>query len=163
MSVSPGSLLLAAWLGASTLFASVVAPVAFAVLPSRSLAGALVGRVLPVIFMAGVVVAVAAMVLDRHAAGRAPRVRRGALVLAAVACAVAQFVVAPRIERLRAEIGGPIEALSAEDPRRTAFGRLHAVSVGWLALAMLGVGTTLVLGALGGRPARAPAPGGLAP
>jgi hypothetical protein len=44
-----------------------------------------------------------------------------------------------------------------------AFGRLHAVTVGWLALAMLGAGTALVLGALRGRPPRTPAPAGLAP
>ena len=50
------ALLLAAWLGAGVLFAAVVAPAAFAVLPSRNLAGALVGRVLPVVLIAGVVV-----------------------------------------------------------------------------------------------------------
>jgi hypothetical protein len=46
-------LLLAAWLGAGMLLAAVVAPAAFAVLPSRTLAGALVGRVLPTVFIAG--------------------------------------------------------------------------------------------------------------
>jgi len=151
MSASPGSLLLAAWLGASTLFATVVAPAAFAVLPSRSLAGALVGRVLPTVYTAGIVVAVAAMVLDRRGSGRAPRARRAALVVMAVACAIAQLVVAPRIERLRAEDGGG-DILTQEDARRAAFGRLHTASAVCLLLAMLGAGTTIVLGAL---PARA--------
>ncbi|MDE3217575.1 MAG: DUF4149 domain-containing protein, partial [Gemmatimonadota bacterium] len=41
------------WLGAAVLLAAAVAPAAFAVLPSRSLAGDLVGRVLPVIFWSG--------------------------------------------------------------------------------------------------------------
>jgi hypothetical protein len=143
--VSPIALLLAAWLGAGVLFAAVVAPAAFAVLPSRTLAGALVGRVLPVLFAAGIVVALASLWLDRSTTEPHSRVRRGALVLIAVSCAVAQFGVGPRIERIRREIGGPIEQLSPNDERRVAFGRLHAASVGWLGLAMVAAATTLVL------------------
>jgi len=157
---SPGSLLLAAWLGASTLFATVVAPAAFAVLPSRSLAGALVGRVLPVVYTAGIVVALGAMVLDRRGGGRAPRGRRAALAVAALACAVAQLVVAPRIEQLRAESGGG-DAIT-EDNARRAFGRLHTASAACLMLAMLGVGATIVLGALPARPRGAKAAGAVA-
>lgn len=139
------ALLLAAWLGAGVLFAAVVAPAAFAVLPSRNLAGALVGRVLPVVLIAGVVVALAGLWLDRANAGRLPRVRRAALVVAAAACAIAQFAVGPRIERVRQEINGPIEQLPPGDPRRAAFGRLHAASVAWLGLAMIAAATTVVL------------------
>jgi hypothetical protein len=62
-----------------------------------------------------------------------------------VACAAAQLVVAPRLERLRAEIGGSLEALSPDDPRRAAFGRLHGVSVGWMGLAMLAAAAALVV------------------
>jgi hypothetical protein len=145
MSASPAALFLSAWLGASALFAAVVAPAAFAVLPSRALAGALVGRVLPVIFVAGIVVACIGLWLDRAASGRAPRARRAALVTVALACGAAQFVVAPRIERVRVEIGGTIDALPSDDERRVAFGRLHAISVGWLGLAMLAAGATVVL------------------
>jgi len=58
------SILLSAWLGAAVLVTTVVAPAAFAVLPSRTLAGALVGRVLPVLFIAGLVVALASLSLD---------------------------------------------------------------------------------------------------
>jgi hypothetical protein len=143
--VSAIALLLAAWLGAGVLFAAVVAPAAFAVLPSRTLAGALVGRVLPVLFGTGIVVAVAGLWLDRPTTESRSRVRRVALVLVAVSCAVAQFGVGPRIERIRREIGGPIEQLSPNDERRVAFGRLHAASVGWLGLAMVAAAATLVL------------------
>lgn len=139
------SVLLSAWLGAAVLLASVVAPAAFAVLPSRALAGALVGRVLPVIFIAGLVVALASLGLDSGDRGRAIRVRRAMLIVAAVSCAAAQFAVAPRIERVRKEIGGPVEELPPDDPRRIAFGRLHAASVAWLGLAMIAAVTTLVL------------------
>ena len=143
--MGPTSLLLSAWLGAATLFSAVVAPAAFDALPSRTLAGALVGRVLPVIFIAGIVVAVVSLVLDRGRGGRSPRVRRTALIVMALACGAAQFGVAPRIERVRGQIDGPIEQLAEGDPRRVAFGRLHAISVVWLGLAMLGAATTVVL------------------
>jgi hypothetical protein len=142
---SPAALLLSAWLGAGILFATVVAPAAFAVLPSRTLAGALVGKVLPTVFIAGMVVAILAAVLDHGAVGRASRVRRVALVVVAISCGLAQFVVGPRIERVRGEIGGPVEQLAPSDPRRAEFGRLHAISVAWLGLAMLSGATAVVL------------------
>jgi hypothetical protein len=139
------SILLSAWLGAALLVTTVVAPAAFAVLPSRTLAGALVGRVLPVLFIAGLVVALASLSLDSGDHGRAIRVRRAMLIVAAVSCAAAQFAVAPRIERVRKEIAGPVEQLSPDDPRRIAFGRLHAASVAWLGVAMVADVTTLIL------------------
>ena len=139
------SILLSAWFGAAVLVTTVVAPAAFAVLPSRTLAGALVGRVLPVLFIAGLVVALASLSLDSGDHGRAIRVRRAMLSVAAVSCAAAQFAVAPRIERVRKEIAGPVEQLSPDDPRRVAFGRLHAASVAWLGVAMVADVTTLIL------------------
>lgn len=143
--MKPTSLLLAAWLGAATLFSAVVAPAAFAALPSRTLAGAVVGRVLPVLFIAGMIVAGLGLVLDRERRGRLPGVRRIALVVTVLACAAAQFYVGPRIESVRREIDGPIEQLAPSDARRVAFGRLHAVSVGWLGLAMLSAGAVVLL------------------
>jgi uncharacterized protein DUF4149 len=125
--------IVAVWLGAALLFAAAVAPAAFAVLPSRALAGALVGQVLPVVLIAGIPVGVLGFVLA--AGGR--RVVRGALLLLAIACAVAQFAVGPRIGRLRQAIGPSLDALAADDPRRVAFGRLHVESVAWLGVAML--------------------------
>ena len=142
------SLLLAAWLGAALLFAAAVAPAAFAVLPSRSLAGELVGRVLPIVFITGMIVAVVSLALDRSSVGRLLNARRLALVFVVVACAAAQFVVSPRIERIRREIPGPIEQLAMDDSRRVAFGRLHAISVAWLGVAMIAATATIVLASL---------------
>jgi hypothetical protein len=61
----------------------------------------------------------------------------------AASCAIAQFLVAPRIERLRAAIGPSIDALAADDARRLAFGRLHAISVGWLGLGIAAAAVAL--------------------
>jgi hypothetical protein len=100
--------------------------------------------VLPVIFYAGVVIGAAIVLLDiLGRTGAWTRTAAGAV--SALACAVAQLVVGTRIDRLRAAIGGPLEALSPDDPRRVAFGRLHAFSVGWLGIAMLAAVVALAL------------------
>jgi hypothetical protein len=138
------TLLLAVWIGAATLFTLVVAPAAFAVLPTRTLAGALVGRVLPVLFYTGVVIGSLIVILDLIGrTGAWGRAAAGAV--SALACAVAQLVVGTRIERLRASIGGPLDALAGDDPRRVAFGRLHAISVGWLGIAIVAAIVALTL------------------
>jgi hypothetical protein len=128
-----------AWLGAALLFVAVVAPAAFAALPTRTLAGALVGAVLPALFYAGIVLG-AALVAASIALQRGRIVTPGTVggLLIAISCAAAQFVVAPRIERARASIAGPIESVPSSDPRRVAFGRLHAASVAWLGVAVVG-------------------------
>jgi len=123
------------WLGAALLLSAAVAPAAFAVLPSRTLAGALVGRVLPVLFWSGMAVGVIGAALGGSIGGGWPA-RVSALVLAS-ACAVAQVFIGPRIEAIRSAIGGAVDALDVADPRRQAFGRLHGVSVLCLGLAML--------------------------
>ena len=139
-------LMLAAWLGAALLFTTVVAPAAFTALPSRTLAGAVVGRVLPALFYTGVVVGVAVFLLDTLGrTGTWTRASAGAVT--AVACAIAQFIVGGRVERLRQQIAGPIDALAADDARRVSFGRLHAFSVGWLGIAILAALLALVLAA----------------
>lgn len=137
---------LALWLGAAAFFSFGVAPALFATLPSRTMAGAVVGRTLPIVFYAGI--AVGSLVVVLQAAGGRTALRDvtalcGCLIVAA--CGVAQFVIAPRIGRLQREIGGPLDALSADDARRAAFGRLHGMSVAWLGLAMLAAGVALVV------------------
>jgi hypothetical protein len=149
---------LSLWLGATLVVVAVVAPAAFAVLPTRTLAGALVGRVLPVLFFSGVVVGIAAALLARGQP-RAP-LRFASGLAMSVACLAAQLVVTPRIERLRLEAGRPIDQLAAGDSRRATFGRLHAASVALLGVAALAAATALVfsLGALRVTTHAAPSP-----
>jgi hypothetical protein len=134
-------LLTTAWLGGALLTVAVVAPRAFAVLPSRAMAGALVGSVLPALFLTGLLLAVAVALLSGGRGASAGAA--AAALLAGAACAVAQFGIDPRISRLRAEIGGPVELLSTDDPRRVAFGLLHEYSVAGLGVAMLAATVSL--------------------
>ena len=128
------ALLIAFWGGAAILTIAIVTPAAFAVLPTRTLAGSLVGRILPVLFISGIVVFASVTALALSAGCRGGAVTA---TLAALACAVAQFVINPRIARMREEIGGPVDALPVDDARRVAFGLLHGYSVGGLGVAML--------------------------
>ena len=131
------------WSGAALIVVTTVAPAAFRVLPTRALAGALVGQVLPVLFIAGLVVGALSFVLAPRGAPRVILRRIGAAGLIA-GCAVAQMVIAPRIAALRERIGPNLEALAASDPLRMAFGRLHGLSVLSLGVAMLFAALTLV-------------------
>lgn len=139
MRLQTAALLMAAWIGAALITVAVVAPGAFAVLPSRTMAGDLVGWVLPPLFVAGIVVAGAVVLLAGlpRASGFAGRASIAAVVVAA-ACAMAQFVITPKLDGVRAAIGGPVDALAVSDPRRVAFGLLHGYNVLGLALAMVG-------------------------
>jgi len=142
------ALLCALWLGGAIIVAAVVAPAAFAALPSRTLAGALVGRVLPAVFLSGLAIALVNVVLDAmNAAAAGAAVRLAASVVWAGCTAAAQFIVGPRIERLRSAAGGPIDALAPDAPLRMAFGRLHGASVGLLGFAMLAALAVLILAA----------------
>jgi Domain of unknown function (DUF4149) len=129
--------MLALWLGAALFFAAVVAPAAFAVLPTAALAGALVGRTLPTLFVSGMVVGVLILALEIRSTRAGGRLRAIGAGVMLIACAVAQFVIGGRIERLRTVPGSPIGTLSRDDPRRIAFGRLHALSVAALGAAMI--------------------------
>ena len=140
--------LLALWLGAALLTAAVVAPAAFRVLPTRAQAGALVGGVLPTVFVGGLVVGVACAALAAGAGGAYARARVALPVLCALLCAGAQFGVTPRIEAVRAQIGPDVEALPKTDPRRAEFGRLHGISVLFMGAAGLAAGAALVLTAV---------------
>jgi hypothetical protein len=141
--VAIGVVALSAWLGATLLVGTVVAPAAFAVLPTRTLAGALVGRVLPVLFYGGAAIGILVSLVGRMTTPSTGRVSAGVVMVAA--CLVAQLIVGPRIERIRLDAGGPIDQLAAGDARRTSFGRLHGASVLLLGVAAIAGCAALVL------------------
>lgn len=124
------ALLACAWLGAALFFAAIVAPGAFSVLKSHVLAGGLIVYVLPPLFYTGLAVGLIMAVFDTAR-------RRWAGVTMAAACAIAQFVVARRIDRLEATLTGPPDALPSTDPRQAAFAQLHGLSVALFGVAMI--------------------------
>ena len=141
--------LVAFWLGAAVFFSFAVAPSAFAVLPTRELAGALVTRTLAVVNVGGFVLALVALLtmpLGRRAAGRGARAAEAAsLVVLAAVTAVGQWVIAARLREMRAAMRGTIDALAPGDPARVAFNALHGYSVAALGVGMLAALVAFVL------------------
>jgi hypothetical protein len=135
------ALLVTAWLGAAILLATAVAPAAFAALPSRVLAGDVVGRVLPAVFASGAIVGLIVFGLSMGRGGW--RITMAAVMT--VATGTAQFVISPRIARLREDMGGLMDTIAPADPRRVLFGKLHGASVGLLGVAMIAALVILIL------------------
>lgn len=129
------ALLVTLWLGAALLAVAVVAPAAFAVLPTRAMAGTMVGGVLPTVFIGAACTPVLA--LSIYAPARRVALAVVPTVVAVVAAGLALLVVDPRIAALREVAVIPIDQLAPADPRRALFGVLHAVSVALLGVAML--------------------------
>ena len=132
--------LLAAWIGVAVFVAAVIAPAAFAVLPTRALAGALVGQALPVLFVSGIVVA--AVVITLHANAARAAASGGLVLLCGNAFAL---MIENRLHALLVSIGAPIDSIAITDPRRMAFGRMHGVSVLLMGIAVLGASVALVV------------------
>jgi hypothetical protein len=116
-------LALGTWVGAWLLFGAVVAPTAFALLPTSE-AGALVGPVLSTLHLYGAA-AGGALAALAWALGRGWL--RGLLPLAmALACLYSQFGVSPEIDEIRELAFGPEGNLEAAG----RFTRLHRRSTG---------------------------------
>ncbi len=133
----------ALWGGAALIVVSTVAPAAFRVLPTRALAGALVGQILPVLFISGMAIGAMTLALTPRGAPRAV-LRRIGSIGTLTGCVLAQVVIGPRIAVLRERIGPSVEALAATDPLRVSFGQLHGLSVLSLGVAMVFALVTLV-------------------
>ena len=118
-------LLLVAFLGAVVLFATTVAPALFATVPPPA-AARVVGRVLPVLDGAGLLLGLGAVAL-----GATGRSGRAAMVLGAVLAALAGaslFLVTPEIASIRRATGDMLSHLPPTDPTRRRFGTLHGLS-----------------------------------
>ena len=149
-------LLLGMWLGAAVLFSFAVAPGAFAVLPARELAGAIVTRIIGVVNVAGFLIAALLLLLTTVFAGssssnsntatkRARTLEVIALALLALGTGVGHWVVAARMAALRVAMGRPIDEVPEGDPLRLAFNGLHGYSVAAMTTAMLAAAVAFVL------------------
>lgn len=133
-------LLLALWLGAAVFFIA-VAQTAFAMLPEREMAGAVVGRTLTLLNYGGIGVSVVLLLSSILGSALISRLwlwtERFLLLIVGGACAVGQFVIGLMLMSVRAQMGGrPIDELAADDPLRLQFNTLHEYSVWVLFIAM---------------------------
>lgn len=123
-------LALVAWLGSLIFFSFVVAPSAFAVLPTRHLAGAVVTRTLSTLhwigIASGIVFLVSSMLYSRMATGwaHAFSARHVLVILMLLLTCISQFGVSPRMHALRVSVG-EIDAVPADNPARVQFNALH--------------------------------------
>ena|SRR5271156_6821111 len=126
---------LVVWLGGLIFFAFVEAPTVFSpgLLPTRHLAGSIVGRSLDVLhYMAiasGIVFLIASMLYSRMTVGSAhPLAARHLLiVLMLLLTMISQFAISPKMHAIRAQIE-VIDNLPPDNPQRQEFDRLHAWS-----------------------------------
>jgi hypothetical protein len=139
-------LLIGLWLGAACFFSFAVAPSAFAVLPTRDLAGSVVSRTLAIVNISGLIIGLILLASSFVRQIGANRLRllseRALLVIFTIACGVGQFVIALWLAYVRSQIGRPVDELAVEDPLRIRFNDLHQYSVWVMLAAML---TALVL------------------
>ncbi len=130
-------LILAIWLGAAV-FLIGVAQSAFAVLPQRELAGAVVNRNLAILNFGGLAISVFLILTSLVATSRISKlwlwVERFLLLVIAAACAVGEFVIGLWLASVRTQIGKPIDEVAVDDPLRIQFNMLHEYSV-WVLFA----------------------------
>lgn len=144
-------LALVVWLGGMITIGSVVAPAVFRTMEQtntdsgagRALAASVVGEVLRrfhvVSYGAGIVLGaslVTMKLIGPRPLGFGARLTIVGLML--TASLISGLVVDRRIADLRTTIGQPVSSLPSEDPRRSAFGRLHALSTSLMGIAVAG-------------------------
>jgi hypothetical protein len=134
-------LALGLWLGAAVFFSFAVAPGAFAVLPSREAAGAIVSRSLTIVNISGLTIGLILLASSFVGAALTNRfalwTERILLLLLTAGCAVGQFVIALWLSLVKAQMGKPIDEIALDDPLRIKFNNLHEYSVWILVAAMI--------------------------
>jgi MFS family permease len=132
-------LLIALWLGAACFFIA-VAQSAFAVLPSREIAGSIVSRTLMILNLSGLIIGAILLLSSFFKQTETNRMRvwaeRFLLLILTAACAVGQFVIGLWLSFIRAQIGRPIDEVASDDPLKIQFNNLHEYSV-WVLMAAM--------------------------
>ena len=144
-----GVVALTLWVGGLLVLGGIAAPSIFEVLAThhvssdRVIAGAVFGEILRrfhlLSYLCGFVLL--ATLLTRGVLGPRPiwfAARVGTACLMVAATAYSGLVVSSKIARVQAQIGGSPSSLPQLDPRRAAFGRLHATSTGLQLVPILG-------------------------
>jgi len=117
------------WLG-GVIFFPVVAQTSFSVLPTRHLAGSVVGRSLGILHWMGMISAVvflaSSLMLSRLSNGEAQwfAARNVLICMMLLLTLISQFGIIPRMDAIRASIG-EIDAAPMDSPARVQFDGLH--------------------------------------
>ena len=135
-------LLLGVWLGSMMFFSFAVAPSAFAVLPTRELAGVMVTSSIGKLEVLGMTLGLLLMVIHfanwrSRRNSRLNAVRALLLLVMISSAALSRFWISPAMVSLRAQMGGHIDEVAATDPLRLQFNDLHQYSVGLMSTAMI--------------------------
>jgi len=123
------------WLGGLIFFAFVVAPTVFSpgLLPTRHLAGTIVGRSLDLLhwigIVSGIVFLITSMIYSRMTVGNARPLaaRHIMIVLMLLLTVISQFAISPKMHAIRVEVG-VIDNAPPDSPVRMEFNRLHVWS-----------------------------------
>jgi Domain of unknown function (DUF4149) len=131
-------LLLLLWVGMALGFGVLTAPLLFANLPSRDLAGRLAGLVIERLDWAAWIAfggAFALSFLPRWLAElKEPdavgpfRLWTAAALAALLMCLASSFIFTPKLREIRARMAAPVEALAPEHPDRLAYQKAHKLS-----------------------------------
>jgi hypothetical protein len=121
------------WIG-GLIFFPAVAQTAFSVLPTRQLAGLVVGRSLVILhwmgIISGVVFLISSLLYNRFNTGTAHVFATGhiLIILMLALTLISQFSIIPRMDTARASIHGEIDSVPADNPARAQFDSLHVWS-----------------------------------
>jgi len=136
---------LVVWIG-GIVFLSIMAPAAFHILPTRLMAGTLVGNVLGKLhwigIVSGIVFLISSLTYSRLTDGTAHvlAARHVLICLMIVLTLVSQFWITPRMITLRAQVGN-FDATTLDNPARVQFDALHVwstrVEIGVLLLGLV--------------------------
>jgi uncharacterized membrane protein len=126
---------LVVWIGGMIFLAFVEAPTVFSpgLLPTRHMAGSIVGRSLDLLhymaIVSGIVFLIASTLYSRMTTGNARplAVRHLLIVLMLLLTVISQFAISPKMHAIRAEVG-VIDNLPSDNPMRMEFNRLHVWS-----------------------------------
>lgn len=136
-------LLLGVWLGSMVFFSFAVAPSAFAVLPTREMAGVMVTSTIGKIEVLGIVSGTLLILVHvaswrSRSSSRVVKVLQTVLILVMIAAAgLSRFWISPVMVSLRAQMGGHIGDVAVTDPMRVHFNDLHQYSVGLMSASMI--------------------------
>jgi len=121
------------WIG-GLIFFPVVAQTAFSVLPTRNLAGMIVGRSLTILhWMAvasGIIFLISSLTYNRLTTGsmHAFGARHILICLMLLLTLISQFGIIPRMNALKASMPAEIDAVPLDNPARVQFDALHVWS-----------------------------------